>query len=141
MTIIKWTYIYLVLAMSLATGTVLAAPMKCTSGGRTIYTDNIMLCDNASAKKVEGTGYSVNPPKTQPDTSARPATAAGKDAEPAQSAFASKSAGNPPAANPFGNTPLPQGVSGQDVASGWKTLMDAKKRGSWEAPALPEYAK
>jgi hypothetical protein len=138
---IKLMTFYTAVAMSWGAGPVLAAPMKCTSGGRTIYTDNIMLCDNASAKRVEGTGFSANPPKTQPDTSLRPAAAAGKDAEPAQSASASKPAANPPAANPFGNTPLPQGVSGQDVASGWKTLMDAKKRGTWEAPAIPEYAK
>lgn len=133
---IKWMTLYTAVAMSWGAGPVMAAPMKCNAGGRTIYTDNIMLCDNASAQKVEGTGYSANPPKTQPDTTARPAAAAGKDAVPAQNASANK-----PAANPFGDTPLPQGVSGQDVASGWKTLMDAKKRGSWEAPAIPEYAK
>lgn len=103
-------------------GQAAAEPVKCVSAGKTIYTDDPSRCGKSDLKPIGGSLT----------ISTLPNQLAGKKAAPASS-------GGLPALT--GGMPLPEGVSSEDVAAGWQTIMDARKRGSWQAPVLPDYAK
>ena len=113
-----------------------AAPIKCVSGGKIIYTDNASLCDGAQVVKMDPANYPPQTSKSIPKGN----QALGETQKP-EAVQPKTSASAPSAPGPFGQVPIPEGVSTQDLSVGWKTVMEAKKRGTWQSPAIPEYAK
>lgn len=101
-----------------------AGPVRCVVHGKTIYTDDPSRCANADVKAVGG-NVSVFPkvtPSAKVAVSPMPMTT--------------------PAAAPVSESLLERlGLSGEDLANGWKTIMEAKQRGSWKAPDVPDEAK
>lgn len=99
-----------------------AGPVKCVVHGKTIYTDDPSRCANADVKAVRG-NVSVFPKVTP-------------------SAKVAVSPMTTPADAPISESLLERlGLSGEDLANGWKTIMEAKQRGSWKAPDMPDEAK
>ena len=101
-----------------------AEPVKCLIDGRSVYTDDASRCSKASVKPIKN-NVSVFP-KISPNSksAAIPLT----PPEPASASTEDSILGK-------------FGISQQDVENGWKTVMDAKKRGSWKAPDMPDEAK
>jgi hypothetical protein len=97
----------------------LADPIKCIVAGKTLYTDDAKRCVNGDVKPINGNIVISSFPK---------------------------------GATPNSTTPMPTleaptlldsilqrfGLSQHDVAAGWKTVMDARERGSWKAPEMPD---
>lgn len=104
-----------------------AEPYKCTINGETLYTDDVALCGKSDAKPVDGnlTVFpKVGASNKSPAKSTARATPVALPAAPVDS---------------FSDSVLEQfGISQQDIANGWKTIMDASHRGSWQAPEMPE---
>lgn len=94
-----------------------AESIKCAVNGKIIYTDNEAMCTKSSIKSIKGNVSTF--PKV---------TLTNKQQAPSNSTSSASI--------------LPDfGVSQEDIANGWKTIMDAKKRGSWKAPEMPDDAK
>ncbi len=115
------TYLALV---SAGIGIAAAEPLKCIVNGQAVYTDDPSRCANTDVKAVGG-NVSVFP-KVASSTKVRASSA--------------------PIALPQ-DASVPEslldrfGLSGADLANGWKTIMEAKQRGSWKAPEMPDEAK
>ncbi|MCK9608645.1 MAG: hypothetical protein M0R33_19560 [Methylomonas sp.] len=115
-------YILIIPMMLVLVETVWAEPVKCVIDGKTMYTDDASRCAKASAKPISN-NVSVFP-KVQPTT------------------------GNPGVVTPLESPAKSMsdsilgrfGVSQEEIANGWKTITDAKKRGSWKAPDMPDDA-
>jgi hypothetical protein len=116
------TRIIFSLALAFANDT-WSEPVKCLIDGRSVYTDDASRCSKASVKPIKN-NVSVFP-KVTPNSKSAVLT---PPQEPASSSTADSILGK-------------FGVSPQDVENGWKTVMDAKKRGSWKAPDMPDEAK
>ena len=104
-------------------GTAWAEPIKCVIDGKTIYTDDASRCAGGNIRPINN-NVSVFP---EVDSANKPSTIplpTGSPAEPVSDSIL----------NRFG-------ISPEDIAAGWKTIMDAKKRGSWKEPEIPEDAK
>ncbi len=94
-------------------GTVSATPIKCIVDGKPIYTDDASTCANGNVSTF---------PKV---------TATNKPLIPSPQTLLP----NPSVLDSF----LEKfGMSKVDVINGWKTIMDAKQRGSWKAPEIPD---
>jgi hypothetical protein len=100
-----------------------ADPIKCVVNGKTIYTDDASICGNSTIKPI--TDHVSTIPKSS--TSRKQPRSSPVLPLPVES----------------GSDSLLQqfGMSQEDVANGWKTIMDAKERGSWKAPEMPDDAK
>lgn len=101
-----------------------AGPVRCVVDGKTIYTDDPSRCANADAKAVGG-NVSVFP----------------KVASSAKGVVSSMPMATPADASASESLLERIGLSGEDLANGWKTIMEAKQRGSWKAPDMPDEAK
>ena len=104
--------------LALSTLAVDAAPLKCVINGKTVYTDDPSRCREGELKPINGALVIGSPTKAQ----------ASKKNDAA------------------GLSPFPTGVEGilqhlgltpQEVEDGWKTVLDARQRGSWQAPEIP----
>ena len=102
------------------TATVSASPVKCIVKGKTIYTDDAKTCVNSNISTING-NVSIFPKVTATNNSPT-------------------SPPKPPLPNQSVSDSILQqfGMSQEDVANGWKTIMDAKQRGSWKAPETPD---
>ncbi|WP_446810350.1 hypothetical protein ACH50O_01805 [Methylomonas sp. 2BW1-5-20] len=103
-------------------GQAVAEPMKCVVGGKTIYTDDIARCAKGIVKPINGSVLISAAPRNALDQNSKSKSAFGL---------------------PFGlNGVLDHfGLSQKEVEDGWKTVMDAHKRGSWQEPVIPDEAK
>lgn len=99
-----------------------ADPMKCVVEGRTLYTDDPAHCAKGSIKPIAGSVLISSFPKHAASQNSTP---------------------TPIPDLPSGLDGILQhfGLSQQEVDDGWKTVMDARKRGSWQAPELPDAEK
>jgi hypothetical protein len=101
-----------------------AETLKCTVDGEILYTDDARLCANSEVKRING------------NVSVFPGINASKNNIPMATPAAQ------PTAKPdstFTDSLLEKfGLSQQDIANGWKTIMDASHRGSWQAPEMPQ---
>lgn len=96
-----------------------AEQMKCIVAGKTIYTDNPARCTKGVIKPINGSMVITTFPKE----------------------VASKNTAiSPPLETPSLLDSVLQhfGLSQKDIADGGKTVMDARKRGSWQAPEIPD---
>lgn len=112
----------LTLVLSLIAGAALAAePVKCLVDGKMLYTDDAARCRNAD--KLPIAGNVVIAPKAKTPAPTLPTLP-----------------GLPGLETPGMLDSILErlGLTRQDVAEGWKTVMDARERGSWQAPAVPE---
>ncbi len=93
-------------------------PIKCTSQGKTLYTDDKARCTNGTTKPINGNIVISSPTKISAHQ---------------QSLVA-------PLEFPSSIDGFLQhfGMSQQELADGWKTVMEAKKRGAWKAPDMPD---
>ena len=96
-----------------------AQPIKCVVNGKTIYTDDSSNCGKATVKAVDG-NLSTFPKVTANHSNS--------------STFTPSPISNQPTMD---NLLQGFGLSSGDVANGWQTIMDAKQRGSWQAPEMP----
>ncbi len=112
-------------------GIAAAEPIKCTVDGEILYTDDIGLCGKSGAKAVDG-NLTVFPKvgaanKSPAKSSARATPVVQPTVQPAAPDVS------------ITDSLLEQfGISQQDIANGWKTIMDASHRGSWQAPEMPD---
>lgn len=97
-----------------------AEPVKCVIDGKTLYTDDASRCDQVGVKGIKN-NVSVFP-KIGPGIGA---SGIAKPSELPTESISESILGH-------------FGMSQEDVANGWKTIMDAKKRGSWKAPDMPD---
>ncbi|WGS88378.1 hypothetical protein [Methylomonas sp. UP202] len=95
-----------------------APPVKCLVDGKMLYTDDAARCRNAD--KLPIAGNVIIAPKAKAAAPTLP--------------------GLPGLETPGMLDSILErfGLTRQDVADGWKTVMDARERGSWQAPAVPE---
>lgn len=112
---IRW----LVGATLLPLGAVLAAPVKCVVDGKTLYTDDQAKCAQSALKPIKGNVIISSSPNG--GTSSKNSAKSGLDL-------------------PAGVDGLLQhlGITQQELEHGWQTVKDAQKRGSWQAPEMPE---
>jgi len=102
-----------------------ADPYKCMQNGEILYTDDVSLCNKAKPKPVNG-NISVFPGVSSSKKHALRLPPAAQPAAPTEVS---------------GDSLLEQfGLSPQDIENGWKTIMDARHRGTWQAPELPQEA-
>jgi hypothetical protein len=106
-------------------GTVSAEPVKCIVNGKTIYTDDPKSCGNSTIRKIEGNV------STFPKVTASKATSANKPLMSSPETLMRDL--------PSSDSILEQfGMSQEDIAKGWKTIIDAKQRGSWNSLDIPD---
>lgn len=112
----------------LLTANTWAEPVKCLVEGKTVYTDDASRCGQNRAEPIKN-NVSVFP------------EVAGKKKPAAIPLLNGTGAEGTPASNSFLDALLMRfGLSSQDVANGWETVKDAKKRGTWKAPEMPDDA-
>ncbi|MGD0960477.1 MAG: hypothetical protein ABSB19_11790 [Methylomonas sp.] len=95
---------------------------KCSDHGKTLYTDDRKRCKTSDVK--QDIANAVSP-------------------APTNSKSAAASASRPTTTSSIlpdllKNLPLPAGISKEEIETGWKTIMDAQKRGAWKAPEIPD---
>jgi len=114
--------IRIAIAILAIAGQAVAEPIKCVTAGKTIYTDDPALCRKGTVKPIAGSVIISSFPKE----------------------LAAKKAGPTPnsgLSSMLGAIPGQNGISPQDFATGWQTILDAGKRGAWQAPEIPDQAK
>lgn len=117
----KLTVWFSILCLVSAPEQVAAEPTKCVIDGKTLYTDDPVRCGKAATQPIKGS-LVVGSPSASPNA---------------------KSVPRSDIAKPVGLDGILQhlGLTQQEVADGWKTVMDAHKRGSWQTPDMPEEGK
>lgn len=97
-----------------------AEPVNCVVDGKTIYTDDTSLCVKGRIEAINNR-VSVFPEVKTPTSG--------------------PVVGNLPSNSLTDAILRPFGLIPQDIVTGWQTIMDAKKRGSWQEPEMPDDAK
>ena len=114
-------------------GVVTADPLKCLTHGKTLYTDDPAKCQTEVKPIAGNVVISTLPGQSRANQPFNFLSRAG------QVTGIDLSGLNLPSA--LGNLPLPAGISQKDIAAGWQVIMDARNRGTWEAPKMPDDAK
>lgn len=111
-------------AMMLAAAMPVAAePIKCVVAGKTLYTDDAEKCAKGEVKPINGALVITELPAAKSAGKAAPVPA-------------------PAAADSLLDSLLQRlGITQQEVAAGWKTVDEARQRGEWQAPEMPEDAR
>lgn len=101
---------------------VAADPVRCVVDGKTIYTDDAKNCGKNAAKPLDSNNTVSTFPKVETHANSKPTVTPSSNSVP----------GGAP-----GAVLQNLGVSEQELTSGWQTIMDAQKRGTWALPKEP----
>jgi len=111
-------------AMMLAAAAPLPAePIKCVVAGKTLYTDDAKKCAKGEVKPINGALVITELPAAKSAGKSAPISA-------------------PASSDSLLDSLLQRlGITQQEVAAGWKTVDEARQRGEWQAPEMPEDAR